>query len=221
MRRLGCHAGHEDGTSRWRGPEFVGSGWESFERVFPGGEGVIYGVLPDGDLRWHRHDGAADGDSDKWARARIVGNGWSGFHKVFAGGNGVIYTIDTDGVLKRHVHTGYLTGERKWEEARTIGTGFAEFPEVIAGANGVIYIFTRDGRVLRRRWIEREVVIGAASTPGGGGLLTTIDRFLEEAVEVRRGMRGFLRAFTMLESAEPFRTALTVGTLPSPAGGGR
>ena len=40
------HIGREDGSFRWEGPKKVGTGWNELTHVFPGGNGVIYGVTP-------------------------------------------------------------------------------------------------------------------------------------------------------------------------------
>ena len=48
--------------------------------------GIIYAVMPNGDLNWFRHEGRGDG-SFAWANdatARKVGNGWNVRH-VFPG----------------------------------------------------------------------------------------------------------------------------------------
>lgn len=214
------HDGHNDGSARWRDPVQVGSGWNAFETVFPGGEGVIYGVQPDGLLVWHRHDGALTGDAD-WAEAQIVGEGWSNQHSVFSAGKGVIYSIDIEGVLTRHVHTGYLTGTFDWEASRSVGTGFANFREVAASASvgtpmpvttlrpsrvpkEVLYAFAHDGRVLRYRLVEETFPDGFGFIDGQPFTTFGTDQFLEDAVLLLHGFRGFKSAFALLESAEPF-----------------
>ncbi|MGH6690641.1 MAG: hypothetical protein ACREF4_08185, partial [Gammaproteobacteria bacterium] len=46
---------------QWEGPRVVGTGWQAFRAVIPGGVAAMYGLTPDGVLRWYRHDGGTDG----------------------------------------------------------------------------------------------------------------------------------------------------------------
>ena len=67
---------------RWEGPKLVGTGWDTFSEVIPAWYGAtngsgaygfsVYGVTPDGTLRWYRHDGFADGTM-AWRGPVIVG----------------------------------------------------------------------------------------------------------------------------------------------------
>src|SRR5689334_7876084 len=36
----------------WEGPNDVGFAWQGLKQVFSGGDGIIYGVAPDGTLKW-------------------------------------------------------------------------------------------------------------------------------------------------------------------------
>ncbi|HEX8231701.1 MAG TPA: tachylectin-related carbohydrate-binding protein, partial [Chloroflexia bacterium] len=83
------HDGQDDGSFVWRYSEGkkVGVGWD-FKQVFyggPGSPGIIYGVLPNGDLMWYRHEGREDG-SFTWtySEGKKVGVGWD-FKQVFFG----------------------------------------------------------------------------------------------------------------------------------------
>src|SRR5436305_13523859 len=62
-------------------------------------KGVIYGVGPNNDLLWYRHDGRTDG-SFTWPfrQGKQVGVGWV-FKHLFSGGNGIIYGIKENGDL--------------------------------------------------------------------------------------------------------------------------
>jgi len=106
------HLGRDDGTFRWEGPRKVGSGWGEYERVFSGGDGILYAIEPlvpaslptgvgpgmgghaasGGNLLWYRHIGQEDG-SFRWEGPKKVGTGWSGLKSVFSGGNGLIYAV--------------------------------------------------------------------------------------------------------------------------------
>ena len=106
--------GLESSTS-WNATKDVGRGWGDFSYVFAGGEGVIYGIQPDGTLRWHRHLAYQTGQGletqGAWANSRSVGRGWTDYKHVFSGGQGIIYVITNDGTLRWHRHKAYLTGE--------------------------------------------------------------------------------------------------------------
>ena len=48
------HNGWADGSARWiagGGGNNVGGGWNIYSTVFSGGNGVIYGITPEGDLQ--------------------------------------------------------------------------------------------------------------------------------------------------------------------------
>lgn len=103
------HLGRMDGTFRWQDFKIVGTGWSNFERVFYGGEGVIYAIekfnearilitgqhIPasGGGLMWAKHLGRDNGEF-KWMDFRKVGHMWSGMKQVFSAGNGILYLID-------------------------------------------------------------------------------------------------------------------------------
>ena len=62
------HLGRADGSLRWTdgNGRNVGNGWNRFVTVVSAaGDGVIYGIEPNGDLYWYRHLGRADG-SLRW-----------------------------------------------------------------------------------------------------------------------------------------------------------
>lgn len=83
------HLGRDDGSVEWDGPHAVGTGWSGFERVFSGGNGVIYAVKPHvdavihangestpasgGDLMWYRHLGREIGTSHRPAIVMFMG----------------------------------------------------------------------------------------------------------------------------------------------------
>ncbi|MFJ8596611.1 tachylectin-related carbohydrate-binding protein [Streptomyces sp. NPDC093598] len=84
------HDGWKKGTAHWTagaGGNRISGGWDIYDKVFSGGEGVIYGIKPDGDLQWYRHDGWKKGTAHWTAGAggnRISG-GWDIYDKVFSG----------------------------------------------------------------------------------------------------------------------------------------
>ena len=108
--------------ARWSGE--VGDGFVAvFAFLAPGVPGptgfpaaVIYGVLPDGTLRWYRHDHAGTGDgletAGAWGAASgtAVGRGWNGFASVVAPGDGALFAVSSDGTVRLYVHSGFATG---------------------------------------------------------------------------------------------------------------
>jgi Tachylectin/Trypsin len=69
----------------WEGPKEVGTGWGGFTKMFSPGEGHIYGILPNGDLMWYRHNGWQDG-TPAWVTGGGVkiGSGWNAYVFAFA-----------------------------------------------------------------------------------------------------------------------------------------
>lgn len=87
------HTGHLNGLgldnpAGWLAPKPVGTGWNSFTRIFAGGDGVIYGIQPGGTLRWYRHlayeTGGGLSDPGSWEGGVDVGTGWQNFTTVLA-----------------------------------------------------------------------------------------------------------------------------------------
>lgn len=137
----------------------VGTGWGEFVTVFgfladgvagPTGfpAAVIYGVLPDGTLRWYRHDHAGTGDGLDTAGAwgpgsgAVVGWGWTGMdHLLAPTGNGSIFAVSPDGTVHLYVHTGYRTGkspnEGGWAPTRDVRYGWHDLPLLFALAPGL------------------------------------------------------------------------------------
>ncbi|MEV6205164.1 tachylectin-related carbohydrate-binding protein [Streptomyces sp. NPDC051771] len=111
------HDGWTDGSNRWTagdGGKNVGGGWSFYSTVLSAGRGVIYGITPDGDLHWYRHDGWTDG-SNRWTGGASwkVGSGWDEYKTVFSGGFGVIYGITPDGDLWWNRHDGWSGPQEK------------------------------------------------------------------------------------------------------------
>src|SRR6266516_3317548 len=53
--------GGEPRSPKWQGPINVGSGWQSFVRVVPAADGILYAITSDGTLKWYKHGGYLDG----------------------------------------------------------------------------------------------------------------------------------------------------------------
>jgi Tachylectin len=154
------HLGFEEGLGlntpgAWENggaPKTVGQGWNEFVRVFgfladtlPGPTGfpaaIIYGVRPDGDLIWYRHDAAGTGEGlltpGAWhsgSGQQPVGSGWDGFEHVVATGDGAIFAITLEGTVRFYVHTGYAEGigasQGGWAAAGDIRFGWYDLRQV-------------------------------------------------------------------------------------------
>jgi len=125
----------------WSGAKEVGHGWESMVHVFSTGEGIIYGVRPDGDLWWYKHVGWVDGRGletpGAWEGRHSVGRGWAEFTSIFSRGDGIIYGIQPDGTLLWYRHDGYRTGAGletpgAWRGRTPVGTGWNGFTSAFA-----------------------------------------------------------------------------------------
>jgi hypothetical protein len=93
----------------------IGNGWNNFRAVFTAGQ-ILFGVEPNGDLRWYIYagDGAQD-DYSGWVpgSGAVVGRGWNHFTHIVGGpddngtfGNAV-YAVKPDGGLYWYKYLGY------------------------------------------------------------------------------------------------------------------
>lgn len=69
----------------------------------------LYGLRPDGQLVWYRHEGARSGEVN-WQGPRMVGQGWQRFKFVFPGGGNTVYAVTTEGQLVRFQHNDFHIG---------------------------------------------------------------------------------------------------------------
>ncbi|TQM11740.1 tachylectin [Pseudonocardia kunmingensis] len=141
------HDGWKEGTAHWTagaGGVRISGGWGIYANVFSGGDGVIYGIKPNGDLHWYRHDGWKEGTAHWTAGAggvRISG-GWGIYANVFSGGDGVIYGIKPNGDLHWYRHDGWKEGTAHWTAGAggvRISGGWGIYANVFSGGDGVIY----------------------------------------------------------------------------------
>lgn len=72
--------------------------------------GELYGVEPNGDLRWYRYDGSGghgESPADWAANSRnMIGNGWAGFKFLCGGGDGVLFAVEPNGDLYWYKYLG-------------------------------------------------------------------------------------------------------------------
>jgi hypothetical protein len=140
---------------QWEGPVVVGTGWQTFRDVIPGGVfttspttagASVYGVTPDGILKWYRHDGMTYG-MPSWKGPVDVGSGWNGFTKIVAMGDGVLYGIGTDGSLRwyRHNDSGNASRTPNWTAPQVVGQNWNRFTRVFSTGEGVLYAVDQQG----------------------------------------------------------------------------
>jgi outer membrane protein assembly factor BamB len=154
------HNGHPDGRGvdspgAWEGPKEVGSHWDQFKRIIPGGDGVIYVVSrEDNRLKWFRHINYAMGAKSWEEPPKDVGGPmWGDYKHVFSTGGGVLYAVTEEGQLLWYRNNNYLQGAKSWEGPKVVGSGWQDFKDVFSAGEGVIYAVTEDGRLL---WYEHE-----------------------------------------------------------------
>ena len=141
-----------DGSIGWapNSSNVIGNSWNNFKFLCGGGDGVLFAVEPNGDLRWYQY-AAGDGVEDRAASRgwstnsrNVIGNGWAGFLSLACtpkagptfGGNdpaSTLYGVEPNGDLRwyRYVGNGTedRTGNTGWasNSGNVIGNGSAKF----------------------------------------------------------------------------------------------
>ena len=162
-----------DGSVGWapNSRNVIGNGWNSFKFLCGGGNGVLFGVEPDGDLRWYRYT-AGDGVEDRagsrgWdANSRnIIGNGWAGFVSLVCTPKygptyrptqpaSTLYAVEPGGVLRWYRYVGDGTADRSgntgWarNSGNVIGNGWQGF-KILTAAGAVLFGVEQNGDL---RW---------------------------------------------------------------------
>ncbi|MCP4848736.1 MAG: hypothetical protein GY899_12400, partial [Verrucomicrobiaceae bacterium] len=160
-------------------------GWNQFKQVIPGGEGVLYGIKPNGSLVWYKHEGWLTGTPNWTSLSETVlstgsgeGSGWAAFKHVIYGGAGVFYVVSQNGQLGWYRHLGWQNGNNNWVSQSekvllpggTAGSGWAAFTQVHSASSGSLYCIKPDGSMVsylhlgwqtgERRWkSNRERVV--------------------------------------------------------------
>ncbi|MFI1712262.1 tachylectin-related carbohydrate-binding protein [Streptomyces litmocidini] len=141
------HDGWEEGTADWfggAGGYRIGDGWDMYDTVFGGRRGAIYGIKPNGDMHWYRHDGRENG-AVLWTAGsggNQIGEGWDMYDTVFYGGDSVIYGIKPNGDLHWYLHEGWEEGTADWiagAGGNKIGEGWGIYDTVFCGEAGAIF----------------------------------------------------------------------------------
>ena len=133
----------------------IATGWDMFNRVINGGNGVLYAIDAIGNLHWYKdthRDGtpmtAGHHSLDAPNEGATIGTGWGSFTQVFSGGNGVLYAIDRDGNLRWYKDThrdgtpvtaGGAPSFDASNNGAVIGIGWNMFTTVFSTGNGVIF----------------------------------------------------------------------------------
>jgi hypothetical protein len=135
----------------------IGNGWGIFRFLCGGGDGVIFGIEPSGDLRWYRYV-AADGVEDRSASrgwdtnsGNIIGNGWSNFVNV-------VCTWEVRRVAPSPVSTLFgvePNGDVRWYQY--VGDGTADRWGITGWA-------PQSGLVVDRDWRNYRTLAAAGST---------------------------------------------------------
>jgi hypothetical protein len=151
--RLINPAGSTDLVPQWSPIHVVGWGWTIFSRIVGAGNGVLYGVTPQGAVRWYQHAEYANAtDSPTWRATDVTPPpgefGWQDFIDVAASSNGVLYAVAPDGRLFWYQHLGYRTGANAWDGPRVVGEGWQNFKRIFSPGNGMIYAITQEGQLL-------------------------------------------------------------------------
>lgn len=122
----------------------VGSGWSgsSMAWTVAGGDGVLYALTWNGDLKWYRYNTGTSG----WmtGSGRTIGTGFTPRSKVLniaLGGDGYFYLVRANGQLVVFRHTGRLTGAASWANRGgwVIGSGWTGDELLIPNGGGVLY----------------------------------------------------------------------------------
>jgi Tachylectin len=121
------------------------------DKLFSGGDGVIYVVTKPGALLWYRQTDPQRGGAN-WApgSGKVIGQGFGGYSQVFSGGGGVsgdagiIYAIDSEGTLFWYRYSdpaggagGFTNKASPRGQGTPIGRGFAGYRRVFSGGGGI------------------------------------------------------------------------------------
>lgn len=163
----------------------------------------IYGVRPDGQLVWYRHDGVRRLDN----QGKVVGYGWNIYSHIFSAGKGIIYAITSDGEMRWYRHGGYREGGglETWEPQdtgyRKVGVGWQDMRHVFWGGEGVIYAVNANGELL---WYKHN------GYQTGGGLDTweghyVVGRNWANMSQVFSAGEGRIYAFTRIGQLRSYK----------------
>jgi len=150
-----------DGSVGWaqNSRNLIGNGWGEFKFLCGGGDGVLFGVEPNGDLRWYQY-AAGDGIEDHagsrgWSAnsQNVIGNGWSGFinlvctpkaGRIRHNPASTLYAVEPGGNLRWYRYVGDGTPDRSgntgWAQksGNVIGNGWQNFKILTAASSTLL-----------------------------------------------------------------------------------
>jgi hypothetical protein len=170
--------------------------FHNYRFVFPGDNGIIYGVDSMGRLMFFRHQ--IENEKDMITGPSVIGQGgWQNFKFVFSGGKGIIYAVDQKGQFffyqdKAQDGTGdvanplligisFVKGQPGWLDKKFI----------FSGGNGIIYAVNETGQLRfyqdktqdGKSMLGRNTVIGQGGWQvfkflfsGGNGIIYAVDQ---------------------------------------------
>jgi Tachylectin len=137
----------------------IGNGFNNFTRLVSGGDGLFFGVHPNGDLLYFKYTG--DGQSVPSGATGFapnsgnhIGNGFNNFTSLVGGGDGVFFGVHSNGDLLYFKYTGDgqnvpsgATGFAP-NSGNQIGNGFNNFTSLVGGGDGVFFGVHPNGDLL-------------------------------------------------------------------------
>jgi hypothetical protein len=160
------HTGWTDGTTSWDRTIRSGTGFNEFDKILADGH-TIYGIYPDGTMKWYSYDFAAGWDP---ASGTAIGWGWNAFKFVVSAGDGIFYGVTYDGALQWYRYTGVPGQGGGWAHSgrgRVVGTGWQAF-RALTGVSGTLYAVRHDGTLQWYRYVTPYDGSGTGWAPASG-----------------------------------------------------
>jgi hypothetical protein len=153
----------------------IGNGFNNFSLLVGGGDGVIFGVHPNGDLLYFKYvgngqsvpSGATGFDANS---GNQIGRGFNNFTRLVSGGDGVIFGVHPNGDL---LYFNYVGGGKSDPSGATgfgpnsgnqIGNGFNNFSLVVGGGDRVIFGVHPNGDLLYFKYVGDGQSVPSGST---------------------------------------------------------
>jgi Tachylectin len=116
----------------------VGTGWDAFKTVACMGHGVIYGIYPDGRLRWHKHVDYKTGGTNWLAHDIASDFDWSVFERVVASEGGALHGIYPNGRMLTFRHLDWDNGGPRLEGPIEAGADWRAQRSLFAAMPGYV-----------------------------------------------------------------------------------
>jgi tachylectin len=169
-RYLGHGEQDPTGTKGWQPNtgNAIGRGFQSFLHLLGGGDGIVLGIKPNGDLLFYQYSGNGEEDAtgslgwDHSTAANQIGNGWQNFHDVYVSPREgrtttpktTIYAVAQNGDLRWYQYSGNgeqdPTGAAGFHpnSSNVIGNGFQNFLHLVGVGAGAVFAVQPDGDLL-------------------------------------------------------------------------